>query len=1038
MKSAKIMFLNVRGLYHATFLKFKELLMTRQYDLIIVQETFFLDKNTWLDDPFTAQVSIPITPLPNKRTNGGLAILVHPDNRLRLKVLFNGTHTLTFSYDENLVVTTSYFPPSMSNQTISDFFLNDYNFTSRSSLFLGDFNYRLGQINNDTATTEPYRKGAIEQIANRWHLGWQRPRYEHGAFISSRTDHVFASGQVQCTVDVFPADLHAIVTDHNGLKVVAQYEADEASSIPRPSHRSNIRLNLKRLSIAEKRDELIQSFESFAEEYRLMKLVDDVTTFVYEQRPSLREARHFVTDVFEILDRCLWDSSSCVLGTYNVLKAKLRADTLVDEIQKEKNVSMVGSLFKRINRGEHVRLVGSSSNSDPLHDAHEFFSKLWQDDDGPGTVDEDEIPAYHFRESFHPDTIKKAISGYSNAKSGGPDGYHISLLKVLIGSVTFRNFISGFFNLCLHCGTTPVQWNLALSTLIGKKKNSPSVIESRPISVSSMFRRLFEICLLNMWRSFNVPFLELHPSQAGSRKQYSSYSQILLNDEMSKRGRKLSILLDIQKGFDSVRHKDLMDALKRKGCDGRDLTLIYSLFMDSMKTRLVVNGNLTDEITLTRGIFQGSVLSPLLFEVWIDSLAQELNNYRDDQMDAMPSALFYVDDIMLRPSDMSQAHDLLNICDRWSIRYSARFNVLKCFVLNCIEIVGAKLTLYDAELNSVDEEEYLGVPTTSRGCSWNVLLSKQIVAAQKMVDFLDIKGKSWPEWIKIQLVKTFVLSQFNYCAASVFEWLKRNKSRQEAKNLCSALENLDKKIMKFVYYTNVATPMPLLRYMSLISPLIDQLEEKRHTVLGQLTALSRKNPLLLILNATSDTLLQRPGSYIKSLFTATPTFNEYGRQVSVLPTRLRPTFKNWYRTRLKDKIYEEKGVLHKYVLDKARKSSTAPDSLLYIDNQELRRSAIDWRRNRTFTRLKCFVCSENFSRGHFERCGITTMLLGHGPTGQDFDNWNEEEQLMRRNSLEQHWNYEGHYTLLDSLLNSKQYTKFRTAIDWLDSKLRNR
>ena len=83
------------------------------------------------------------------------------------------------------------------------------------------------------------------------------------------------------------------------------------------------------------------------------------------------------------------------------------------------------------------------------------------------------------------------------------------------------------------------------------------------------------------------------------------------------------VLTDLAKAFDTVIHKCVMNALRRKRIPSDVRSLIGYLYTDC-RSVFCMDGKSTREIRMNSGVKQGCPLSPFLFNIVMDELIDEL------------------------------------------------------------------------------------------------------------------------------------------------------------------------------------------------------------------------------------------------------------------------------------------------------------------------------------------------------------------------------------------------------------------------------
>src|SRR5436190_883760 len=211
-------------------------------------------------------------------------------------------------------------------------------------------------------------------------------------------------------------------------------------------------------------------------------------------------------------------------------------------------------------------------------------------------------------------------------------------------------------SLSLRFGQKQVDISFPLSTIVLKRTkrfSSDFSIQFRHLSILPMFRRIFESLLLPIFTDPNVPYARLHPAQAGFCKGYSTLTHAAIcHHAISTKAVPYAIFLDFKAAYDVTSVHHVMKSLRQRNLPVRLQYLVHSLMFLNGSFRLVVNGQLSRCIQRDCGLFQGSPLSPVIFDMFIDPLIYELN-YRP--LSIISRCLFFADDGLLLPQSLQDA-----------------------------------------------------------------------------------------------------------------------------------------------------------------------------------------------------------------------------------------------------------------------------------------------------------------------------------------------------------------------------------------------
>ena len=347
------------------------------------------------------------------------------------------------------------------------------------------------------------------------------------------------------------------------------------------------------------------------------------------------------------------------------------------------------------------------------------------------------LPSFKFIDR---QTIFKKLQKPKSKKRCQGSDVPVGIIKENIDIIA--DFIYNNFNNSLFSSYFPSNLRNADITPVFLKKGREIVENYRPVSILPVLSKVYERCMYD--QVYAIVNKILSKWQCDFCQGYSTQHCLLIMTEkwrqcLDKEGTSGALLTDLSKAFDSLLHDLLIAKLAAYGFDYDSLVFIQS-YLSERQQRTKVNNAYSTYSDILYGVPQGSILGPLLFNIYISDMFYDIDicdiaSYADDNTP-------YTSDFNLEEAIQKLELTTNNLFE-WFKNNHMKANADKCHLLVTRDTdVTAKIGEFDVKNSR--EEKLLGVKINLKLSFENHVSSLCKKASQKLhalarvVNFVDL------------------------------------------------------------------------------------------------------------------------------------------------------------------------------------------------------------------------------------------------------------------------------------------------------------
>jgi len=438
------------------------------------------------------------------------------------------------------------------------------------------------------------------------------------------------------------------------------------------------------------------------------------------------------------------------------------------DIENENNLGRTRDIFKKIKdiTGKFTPRNGCLRSKDGknLTEAtevktkwKEYTEKLYKADEK--VITNFEYKAFDQEPMILKSEVIKALQEIKNGKAPGHDDIPIELFKeggeeavTILTELCQRIWISGKW---------PEDWKRSVYIPIPKKGDPRECENNRTIALISHASKVLLKIIHNRIEGYMEK--EIPDNQAGFRRKRGTRDQISNLRRIIETAKEYNeevylCFIDYSKAFDCVNHEKLWNTLRQMSIPEHYIQLLKSLYDNGIATVRTEFGE-TEPLKIGKGVRQGCILSPYLFNLYSESIMREAGLEELDEGVKVGGRnlnnLRYADDTTLLANRKNGMQTLLDKVICTSERAGLYLNVKKTKIMSTRKT--DPINIDGEEIDVVSSFQFLGSVITDNGECKEEIRRRLILGRTAMAELDKIwKDRNITRKTKVNLVKALV------------------------------------------------------------------------------------------------------------------------------------------------------------------------------------------------------------------------------------------------------------------------------------------